>query len=383
MIENVDDQNLDKLPLNFDNTEIAFREKNDGQLKDLYQLYKLINNTILFKIAPAFMRFFLSLKDKVIDSQFYGGTSLEACESVIQELGRGKVNAILNYSAKKVQNKADYISYSEEIIRAINYASTEERVSFVMFKVSALASFKLLEKMSAKRDLSSAEETEYFKVKGRINSICKTAFDLDIQVIIDAEDQCIQYAVDVLAIETMQLFNLEKAVVYNTYSFYERSDSSVLKEHYLQAEMYGFILGAHVIENEIAKYKEDSTVIMPEQENYPEAVGFCVTHIKYIALIATMHNAGSCINFINVLSNTSVPANHPHVYFSQLLGLNDDLSFNLAHAGFNVAKNITYGDFKGELPSLLTIQKKNMDIEVPMERALKLIITERGRRRNL
>src|SRR5690606_29011782 len=122
---------------------------------------------------PVLMRFFLSLKSATINKQFYGGTSLEAGESCIQELGRGKVRTILNYEGK---NKVDYAKYSEEVIKAINYASADECIPFVMFKISNLATFALLEKISAKQDLSPAQETEYFKVKGRINNICKTAF---------------------------------------------------------------------------------------------------------------------------------------------------------------------------------------------------------------
>jgi proline dehydrogenase len=399
MIENVGDSNSANIPVNFDNTEIAFRGKSDQELRQSYKLFKLINNPVLSKIGPAITRFAFELGlpitgliRKTIFKQFCGGESVEECEPVISKLWEGNVGTILDYSVEGQQDEDSYRTTTEEIIKNLQRAAADERIPFTVFKLSGLARLGLLEKISAGSDLSTAEETEYFRVKGRVNNICKTAYDLEISVMIDAEESWIQKAIDTLVIETMQLYNLERAIVYNTYQLYRTNGLATIKEHYTQAETYGFILGAKLVrgaymekERERAfalKYTSPIHYTKDETDtDYNSALKFCIHHYKYIAMLAGTHNEESCRVMAGLMNESSVPFNHPHMYFSQLLGMSDNLSFNLSSAGFNVAKYVPYGNVKAVLPYLFRRAEENTAIAGQMGRELNLIRAELERRK--
>ena len=401
MTENVSSQNFNTPPLNFDDTEIAFRSKTDRELEQAERLFKVINNPMLAKIGPVLANFALGIGLPVtgiikntLFKQFCGGETVEDSEAVIQSLWEANIGTILDYSVEGVQQDSSYSSTAAEITRIIQKASSDERIPFAVFKLSGIARLGLLQKISSGEELTAAEETEYFKVKGRINNICKTASDCDVPVLIDAEESWIQKAIDNLAVEMMQLYNLERAIVYNTYQLYLTSALPNLKAHYEQAETYGFILGAKLVRGAyLEKERERATVwayTSPVHESkeatdaaYNDALKYCVQHIKYIAFVAGTHNEESCRLLVKYLHAASVPPNHPHVYFSQLLGMSDNLSFNLANAGFNVTKYVPYGPVKSVLPYLFRRAEENSAISGQMGRELSLIVQERKRRGTL
>ncbi|HEY0055056.1 MAG TPA: proline dehydrogenase family protein [Pedobacter sp.] len=396
MIENVDDQESGAT-LDFDNTEIAFRGKSDDDLNQSYQLFKLINNRILAVIGPPITSFALNIGlpisgiiKKTFFKQFCGGETIKECKPVVDSLWNEKVGTILDYSVEGLQEESAYINTANEIINTIKHAELDDRISLCVFKVSGVARFDLLEKISEGVELSAAEETEYFKVKGRVNNICKTAYDADVQVMVDAEESWIQIAIDNLVVEMMQLYNLEKAIVYNTYQLYKVDGLITLKDHYIQAETGGFVLGAKLVrgaymEKERARaialnYKSPIHATKQETDrNYNEALSYCVQHLKYIALVAGTHNEESCAFLAKMLKNT-MQVNHLHAYFSQLLGMSDNLSFNLAHAGYNVAKYVPYGPVKAVMPYLFRRANENSAVKGQVGRELRLIIKERKRR---
>ncbi|MFD2162862.1 proline dehydrogenase family protein [Paradesertivirga mongoliensis] len=401
MIEKVGDPNSESIPLNFDNTEIAFRRKSDKELDDAYKLFKLINNKLLATIGPALTAFALRLGLPVtglikntLFKQFCGGESIDDCESVISSLSDGRVGTILDYSVEGVQEEANYSSTTAEIIRTIQKAGSDDRVSLSVFKISGIARVELLAKVSAGQNLDASEQAEYFKVKGRVNNICKTAYDLEVPVMIDAEESWVQNAIDTLALEMMQLYNLEQVIVYNTYQLYLTNGLVTLKDHYLQAETYGFLLGAKLVRGAYLEKEQNRALALEytspvhsskeaTDQDYNIALKFCVQHIKYIGLVAGTHNEESCRILTELLKDASIPINHPHVYFSQLLGMSDNLSFNLAAAGYNTAKYVPYGPVKAVLPYLFRRADENTAISGQMSRELSLIIKERERRKAL
>lgn len=395
-MENLPDRSVEDL--NFNNTEIAFRTKSDEDLIKSIRLFKLMNNKFLSEKGSSLIVLGMKLGlpvngllKKSIFKQFCGGETIEECESTVADISKGSVFAILDYSVEAAQEEAAFVSNTAEIIRNIQHASNDERIPFTVFKLSGLARFALLEKISAKKELTSAEQTEYFRVKGRVNNICKTAFDLDVPVMIDAEESWIQEAVDNLIIETMRLYNLEKAIVYNTYQFYRTDTLALLKDHFTQAETYGFILGAKLVRgaymekerNRAVAFNYKSPIFVTKEETdkaYNEALMFCISHIKYLAFIAGTHNQESCSLLVELMRNERIPRNHPHVYFSQLLGMSDNLSFNLANAGFNVAKYVPYGPIKSVLPYLFRRAKENSAISGQAGKELRLLLEEKKRR---
>lgn len=399
MIENVSDQDSTNIPINFDNTEIAFRGKSDEELNASYILFKLINIKLLTQIGQWAATTALNLGlpitgliKKTVFKQFCGGETIEESELVIGYLWKKNVGSILDYSVEGLQDEASFNNTTAEIVKIIKKAGFDDRIPFTVFKLSSIASYKLLEKISSGIELSDAEQAEYFKVKGRVNNICKTAYDLDVPVMIDAEESWIQKAINNLAIETMQLYNLEKAIVYNTYQLYRIDGLATLKEHYIQAETYGFIFGVKLVRGAYMEKERERAMALnysppihttknATDNDYNAALKFCVQHIKYIAFVAGTHNEVSCKKLLELLSEASIPPNHLHVYFSQLLGMSDNLSFNLANSGLNVAKYVPYGPVKFVLPYLFRRAEENNAIIGQVSRELALIDVERKRRK--
>ena len=398
-MENVSEKDSANIPpLDFNDTEIAFKRKTDDELENAYKLFKLIDNPVVAKIGPPITALAISLNlpitnliKKTIFKQFCGGETIEECENTIQNLAEGRVGTILDYSVEGAQDEAVYSRTAAEIIKTIQRADNDDKIPLTVFKLSGLARFDLLKKISDGASLNDAEQTEYFKVKGRVNNICKTAFDLDVPVMIDAEESWIQSAIDNLALETMRLYNLEKAIVYNTYQFYRKDKLASLKDHFLQSETHGFILGAKLVRGAYMEKERNRAEALNStspihnskaqtDHDFNEALKFCIRRIKYIAIVAGTHNEESCRLLVDLMKQGNIPANHLHVYFSQLLGMSDNLSFNLANAGYNVAKYVPYGPVKAVLPYLLRRAEENSAIAGQMGRELSLIVKERKRR---
>ena len=261
-----------------------------------------------------------------------------------------------------------------------------------VFKVTGVGRFSLLEKLDAAQELTADEQKEWKKVQQRVLDICGKAFKLSIPVMIDAEETWIQKTIDLLALDMMNRFNKEKAIVYNTYQLYRHDKLQSIKDDYLQAVDEGFILGAKIVrgaymEKERRRAAEQGypSPIQPDKEaadkDYNAALKFCVDHIDRIAFVAGTHNEQSCQLLAELLSDKNIDPKNPHVYFSQLLGMSDNLSFNLANANYNVAKYVPYGPIKAVLPYLFRRAQENTAIAGQMSRELSLIVKEKRRRR--
>ena len=383
----------------FDNTEIAFRGKSDKDLNRDYWLFRLMNNTFLAKIGPKLTNFaigiglpVLPLIKSTIFKHFCGGETIKECDPVIQELSKNRVGSILDYSVEGEQEEQGFRKTAEEIIRTIRRAAGDHRIPFAVFKVTGIARFELLTKLNYGKQLTMAEEAEFFKLKARVNDICRTAYQLDVKIMIDAEESWIQNPVDTLALAMMQQYNREKAIVYNTYQLYRNDKLAVLKADIQHAGDYNFILGAKLVRGAYMEKERSRATEMGYQSpihqtkeasdsDYREALEFCIQHIKNVAFMAGTHNEGSCRLLVDLLVTNRIPPNHPHVYFAQLLGMGDNLSFNLANAGFNVAKYVPYGPVKVVLPYLFRRAEENSSIAGHTGRELQMIVKEKKRRK--
>jgi proline dehydrogenase len=114
--------------------------------------------------------------------------------------------------------------------------------------------------------------------------------------------------------------------------------------------------------------------------DYDAAVAYCMQHIEHVGFVAGTHNEQSCRILAELLDQQGVEHQHKHVFFSQLLGMSDNLSFNLANAGYNVAKYVPYGPVKAVLPYLFRRAQENTSIAGQMGRELTLILKEKQRR---
>ena len=387
--------------MDFDNTEIAFRQKSDDELTQSYWLFKLMDNGILARKGPSLITAALKMRlpvtgllKKTLFSQFCGGETIEECEETIARLDRAYTGTILDYAAEAVLGEKAYTHATEEVVRTIQRAKNDPRIPFAVFKPSAVIRFKLLEKVSAGEVLSQAEQVEYFKAKGRINHICKTAYDADVPVMIDAEESWIQKAADELAFEMMRLYNLDKAIVYNTYQFYLKDKLAVLEADLVRAEQGGFILGAKLVRGAYLEKERSRAQKMgypsPIQVDkastdraYNDALAFSIENLNGTAIVAGTHNEASCLVLIELMKKHQLPEDHAHIHFAQLLGMSDNISFNLAYVGYNVLKYVPYGPVKEVLPYLFRRAEENTAVVGQMGRELALVVKERERRKGL
>ncbi len=385
--------------ISFDNTEIAFSGMSNADLNRAYWLFKVININFLVKIGPpitnAAIKIGLPISGLIkatIFRQFCGGESINDCNRTIAHLSKYNIGTILDYSVEGESTEHAFDTTAEEIIATINRAKGSKEIPFSVFKVTGVARFGLLEKLDAKSSLTFEEKKEYERVKDRVRRICETAHRLDVRIFIDAEESWIQDTIDDLALSMMRLFNKEKTIVYNTYQYYRHDRLIAIKKHNEELMAEGVSMGVKLVrgaymekERKRAEEMNYPSPINPDKEStdkeYDAALEYCVEHIDRISICAGTHNENSSRHLINLISKKGIANNDKRIYFSQLLGMSDNLSYNLANAGYNVAKYVPYGPVKSVLPYLFRRAQENTAIAGQMGRELSLILKEKARRR--
>jgi proline dehydrogenase len=393
---------MDILPskkINFDNTEIAFRNKTNGELNQAFWLFKIISNNVLTNVGPPIANFLLNIGFPIkgaikatIFKQFCGGETINDCEHTIEQLNLGKVGTILDYSVEGEDEEAVFDFTCEEIIRTINRADGDLRIPITVFKVTGIGRFALLEKLDAKKALTPKETEEFERVKKRCEKICAAAFNKQVPVMIDAEETWIQNTIDELALEMMTKFNKQKLIVYNTYQMYRHDKLADLEADYLIAKETGFILGVKMVRGAYMEKERKRALELgypsPIQrdkaatdKDYDESLRFCVKNIAQIGIVCGTHNEDSSRLLTELIDENNIPHHHKHLYFAQLLGMSDNLSFNLSDAGYNVAKYVPYGPIKAVMPYLFRRAQENTSVAGQTGRELGLISKEKARRK--
>jgi proline dehydrogenase len=404
-------------PISFDNTENAFAYKTTEDLKKAKFLFSSMSYQTLVKMGTAITPWMIKtgfpingLIRKTIFKQFVGGETLDETSVVAKKLGAYDVQVILDYGVEGGDYDEAVLDHAcEEFIRVINYAASQPNIPFMSIKVTGIARSGLLEKLDKSVDenagslmkryakalesLNANEEKEWQRVHERMQRICRVAAEKNIGVLIDAEETWIQDPVDVLTILMMEQFNKEKAVVYNTLQLYRVDRLKFLKDSYEAATMRQFILGTKLVRGAYMekerKRAADMNYPSPIQPNkdacdndYNAAVCFCVDHLDVIALIVASHNENSNFYTTELLKQRNLPLNHPHVHFSQLYGMSDNITFNLAKAGCAVSKYLPFGPIKDVIPYLMRRAEENSSVSGQTGRELGLIKKELERRKS-
>ena len=385
--------------LSFDDTETAFRGKTNEDLERAYWLFKLISINFLTKIGPPITIFAMNiglpikrLIKATIFRHFCGGETIEECENTVKQLNMGGVGSILDYSIEGEDDEKVFDDTCAEIMRTIIRADGDNRIPLTVFKPTGLGRFTLLEKMDAGETLNDDETAEFQRMQSRVNQICELAYRMGISVMIDAEKSWIQNTLDALVLDMMRRYNKDKPIVYNTYQLYRKDRLASLKSDSQLARSGQFMLGAKLVRGaymEIERQRAlDNNYPSPIQESkaatdkdYNEAVSFCMSQISSTAFLAGTHNEESCRILAELLDDKQVAHDHQHVYFSQLLGMSDNLSFNLAAAGYNVAKYVPYGPVEAVMPYLFRRSEENTSVAGQIGRELSLISKEKKRRK--
>lgn len=388
------------LQLDFSNTEIAFKSKSNAELRTSYLLFKAIGMNWLVKLGTPLVEtaFALHLPIKplikhTVYKQFVGGEDINDCEKAIDNLYKFHIGTILDYSVEGKEAEEDFDYTCKETIETIYKAKNNPKIPFCVFKVTGVARFALLEKVNNNEDLNTQEQAEYDKVKHRIEKICQTAHDNHVRIFIDAEETWIQLAIDNLATEMMEKYNKKEAIVYNTLQLYRHDRLEFLKQSYQKAANDQYYLGVKLVrgaymEKERARASELNYLdpIQTNKENsdkdYDLALHFCIKNIDRISVCAGTHNENSSKLLAQLMLDNNIPNNDKRIYFSQLYGMSDNLSYNLANAGYNVAKYLPYGPVKAVMPYLFRRAAENTSVKGQTGRELNLILKERKRRAN-
>lgn len=335
---------------------------------------------------------------KTIFKQFVGGETLEETAGVGNVLGKYGVQVILDYGVEGKEGEDSFDHATEEFIRVINYAATQNNIPFISIKVTGLARFGLLQTLDEAPRLRSgihdheAETAEWDRVRERMYIICETAAEKNIGVLVDAEESWIQDPVDRLTMEMMEVFNKEKVIVYNTIQLYRHDRLHFLKLSHQIARQQGFMLGVKLVrgaymEKERARAAEKGyrSPIQKEKSatdhDYNEAVTYCINHLDNISVIVASHNEESNLLAARLLDEKGIAHNHPHIHFSQLYGMSDNITFNLAKEGFGVSKYLPFGPIRDVVPYLMRRAQENSSVSGQTGRELSLIQKELNRRK--
>lgn len=382
--------------IDFSNTEIAFQYKSNEDLKQAYQLFKILSYPALVNLGSLFTPLFVKcggkfLIKKTIYKQFVGGETREECLKTMQTLEKYNVGSILDYSVEGGQDEASFEICKNEILKNIEFSKDHLTIPFCVFKPTGMIRLALLEKLSNNKELTFEEKAEWERGKKRVFEVCQKAFEHHQPILIDAEESWIQQAIDDLADECMRLFNKKECIVFNTYQLYRTDRLQFLKDSYLKAQKEGYYLGAKLVrgaymekERERAKKMNYPSLIHPDKtstdSSYNEALKFCVESIEGISICAGTHNEESTQYLVHLMEQYHINKSDKRIYFSQLLGMSDHISFNLSKAGYNVVKYVPYGPVKTVLPYLIRRAQENTSVKGQTGRELSLLLQELKRR---
>jgi len=385
--------------LSFNNTEIAFSDKSDYELNRAYMLFSFMKNPILPKISKPLLNFALWIHLPIkgiirasVFKHFCGGENLKETAETIARLAKYNVKGIPDYSVEGKESEEDFNRVTNEIISIINFIKGNPNTPFAVFKPTGLARFALLEKVNAKKKLSNEEETEYKKVVERFDKVGEAAYNAGIYLMIDAEETWIQDAVDGLVEGMMRKYNHKKPVVFNTLQMYRHDRLEYLKKSIAAMNKENIFSGYKLVRGAYIEQERERA----EKMGYPSpihktkadtdrdfnlAVEYCLEHFPKVALFSGTHNEESCSHLAEKITEKKLDKTDSRIYFSQLFGMGDNLSFNLASEGYNVAKYIPYGPVKDVMPYLLRRAEENTSVAGQTGRELKLITTEIKRRK--
>ncbi len=393
------------MELSFDNTKVAFAYKNDKELKSGRFLFSTMNypmfSAVGVRLTPFLMKTGLPINGIIrntIFKQFVGGETLAQTADVARRLDEYHVKVILDYGVEGKEGEANFEEAMQQFIRVVDYAASQKNIPFISVKVTGLARFGLLEDLNEAPRLRSgihdneAQKEEWAKVKERAYRICEEASIKGIGVLIDAEESWIQDPIDRLTIEMMEVFNKEKAIVYNTIQLYRHDRLSFMKLSHRIAKEKGFILGVKLVrgaymekERARAVQKRYPSPIQKDKSftdgDYNEAVEYCINNIDSIAAIVATHNEYSNLHAAELMDSKGIPHEHPHVHFSQLYGMSDNITFNLAKAGYSVSKYVPFGPIRDVIPYLMRRAQENSSMNGQTNRELMLISKELKRRK--
>lgn len=383
----------------FNNTEVAFALKSDTQLERAYFLFKLIESQPLVRIGTAVTNFALKahlpveglIRSTVFD-HFCGGVNENDCLRVVDNMFTKGVSSVLDYSVEGKEEEDQFDAALEMTLKTIVFAKERDAIPFAVFKPTGLGRFALYQKIGEGKAFTAEEQAEWNRVVARFDTVCKTAHEMDVAVLIDGEESWMQDAADDLVTDMMRKYNKEKAIVFNTLQMYRWDRLEYLKKINALAKAEGFYVGMKLVrgaymekENERAEEKGYTSPICESKEatdaNFDAAVLYMLDNLDRMSIFAGTHNESSSYKLMELMAEKGIAKNDSRIFFGQLFGMSDNISYNLAAHGYNVAKYLPFGPVRDVMPYLIRRAEENTSVAGQTSRELDLIKKERTRRK--
>lgn len=383
----------------FDNTEVAFALKSDSELERAYFLFRLIKSEPLVKIGTAVTKFALKsalpveglIRSTVFD-HFCGGVNESDCMPMIDRMIEKHVYSVLDYSVEGKEEEKQFEIALEKTLTIIDFVETKDAIPFAVFKPSGFGRFELYRKISEGEVLTKEESDEWNRVVERYERVAKACHDKDISLLVDAEETWMQKAADDLVEQLMEKYNKEKTVVFGTLQLYRHDRFAYLKDLHERAKKRGYKIGMKLVrgaymekERERAEEKGYPSPICEDKaatdENFNLVMRYMFDHLEDMSIFCGTHNEESSYLLMDLIAESGISRDDPRIWFGQLFGMSDNISFNLAHEGYNVAKYLPFGPVKDVMPYLIRRAEENTSVAGQTNRELDLIIKEKKRRK--
>jgi len=364
----------------FSDKYIDYSSKTKKELRQALILFSLLSNKIIVKIGNYLLKITLGLHlpvlfiiKKTIFKHFCGGENILESQAKINELGQHKIKTILDYSVEGKNDLKSLKNTYQEILRNLDEANKNSLIPFSVFKFTGLVRFDLLKKINKKKQLNTTEQNELKIFKTRLNHICQKAKKIKIPILIDAEESWIQDSIDSLTEELMEQYNTSEIIVFNTIQLYRWDKLKYIKDLHNKAKSKKFKLGLKLVrgaymekERDWSKRNKKKCVIHKTKENcdqdYNNAAKYCIDNIKDMGLCFGTHNEYSTDLILQLMKKKGIKNNDKRIYFSQLLGMSDNISFYLSYFNYNVAKYVPYGPIREVIPYLIRRVEENSAI---------------------
>ncbi|GAB5475584.1 MAG: proline dehydrogenase family protein [Maribacter sp.] len=383
----------------FEDTATAFALKTDSELERAYFLFKMIANEPLVRIGTAMTNFAIKanlpveglIRATVFD-HFCGGVNEEDCLPVVDRMFEKGVCSVLDYSVEGKNEEDPFDNALEMILRLLDFVKEKDSIPFAVFKPTGFGRFALYEKVSQGKPLTEKESKEWQRVINRFDKVCKKAYDLDVSLLIDGEESWMQDAADQVVEDLMRTYNTKKTIVFNTLQMYRWDRLDYLKGLHERGKADGFKIGMKVVRGAYMEKENDraeehgytSPICASKQatdENFDAAIKYMLENLEGISLFAGTHNEESSYQLMELMSDLNISNADPRIWFGQLYGMSDHISFNLADKGYNVAKYLPFGPVKDVMPYLIRRAEENTSVAGQTTRELSLLKKERKRRK--
>ena len=384
-----------------DNTKNGFTLKSNFELKKAFFLFKIISNKTLTNIGKKALEISLKLRLPVlflvkgtVFEQFCSGESLDESYKTVQKLNEKNVKSYLHYSVEGLENEDSYDLSLKQVLNSIEFVSQKNILDFTVFKPTAIANSTILQKVSENKPLDKNENELYIKIYERFDAICNLAYEKDVKILIDAEESWIQNPIDEIALKMMMKYNKQKTIFFNTSQMYRHDRLEYLKSLKDVAEKHNFFIGIKLVrgayiekENERAIKNNYRSPICDSKNstdiNFNNGASFLLSNLKIFSIFSGTHNEKSIYKIIDLMKSIGLDKNNPKIWFGQLYGMSDNISFNLAGEGFNVIKYLPFGPIKEVIPYLIRRADENTSVKGQTSRELDLIRSELKRRESI